>query len=118
MDGYHPRKAASRSRSTTLVTIRWVHQADFIIDQDLDFILGNVVKRVPCRSPGDSLDDLKKAQAYITKAIESTNDLEHQKEARTFHTLMSQPCDLFSREVAAMQSTLISEEQRIPRGSL
>ena len=51
---------------------------DFIIDQDLDFILGNVVKYV-CRAgtkPGESrLDDLKKAQAYITKAIESTNDL-------------------------------------------
>ena len=51
---------------------------DFIIDQDLDFILGNVVKYV-CRAgtkPGESrLDDLKKAQAYITKAIQSTNDL-------------------------------------------
>ena len=35
---------------------------------------------------------------------------EHQKEARTFRTLMSQPCDLFSRDVAPMQSTLISEE--------
>ena len=50
---------------------------DFIIDQDLDFVLGNVVKYV-CRAgtkPGESrLDDLKKAQAYITKAIESTND--------------------------------------------
>ena len=51
---------------------------DFIIDQDLDFILGNVVKYV-CRAgtkPGESrLDDLKKAQAYINKAIESTNDI-------------------------------------------
>lgn len=49
---------------------------DFIIDQDLDFILGNVVKYV-CRAgakPGESrLDDLKKAQAYINKAIESTD---------------------------------------------
>ena len=47
-----------------------------MIDQDLDFILGNVVKYV-CRAgakPGESrLDDLKKAQAYINKAIESTD---------------------------------------------
>ena len=35
---------------------------------------------------------------------------EHQKEARTFRVLMDQPCDLFSRDVAPMQSTLISEE--------
>ena len=49
---------------------------DFIVDQDLDFLLGNVVKYV-CRAgtkPGESrLDDLRKAQAYITKAIESTD---------------------------------------------
>ena len=49
---------------------------DFIIDQDLDFVLGNVVKYV-CRAgtkPGESrLDDLLKAQAYINKAIESTD---------------------------------------------
>lgn len=48
---------------------------DFIIDQDLDFLLGNVVKYV-CRAgtkPGESrLDDLLKAQAYIDKAILST----------------------------------------------
>ena len=49
---------------------------DFIIDQDLDFLLGNVVKYV-CRAgtkPGESrLDDLLKAQAYIDKAILSIN---------------------------------------------
>ena len=49
---------------------------DFIIDQDLDYCLGNVVKYV-CRAgakPGESrLDDLRKASAYITKAIESTD---------------------------------------------
>lgn len=51
---------------------------DFIIDQDLDFILGNVVKYV-CRAgakPGESrLDDLKKAQAYINKAISTCTDV-------------------------------------------
>ena len=35
---------------------------------------------------------------------------EHQKEARTFRVLMSQPSDLFSRDVAPLQSHLISEE--------
>ena len=35
---------------------------------------------------------------------------EHQKEARTFRVLMSQPCDVFSRDVAPLQSSLISEE--------
>jgi len=49
---------------------------DFIVDQDLDFLLGNVVKYV-CRAgtkPGESrLDDLRKAHAYITKAIETTD---------------------------------------------
>ena len=49
---------------------------DFIIDQDLDFVLGNVVKYV-CRAgtkPGESrLDDLLKAQAYINTAIASTD---------------------------------------------
>jgi hypothetical protein len=48
---------------------------DFIIDQDLDFLLGNVVKYV-CRAgtkPGESrLDDLQKAQAYINKAISAS----------------------------------------------
>ena len=49
---------------------------DFIVDQDLDFLLGNVVKYVvrAGAKPGESrLDDLRKAQAYITKAIESTD---------------------------------------------
>ena len=49
---------------------------DFIIDQDLDFCLGNVVKYVvrAGAKPGESrLDDLRKAQAYINKAIESTD---------------------------------------------
>lgn len=47
---------------------------DFIVDQDLDFLLGNVVKYV-CRAgakPGESReDDLRKAHAYITKALEN-----------------------------------------------
>lgn len=43
---------------------------DFIIDQGLDFVLGNVIKYV-CRAgrKGDRLEDLKKAKAYLEKAI-------------------------------------------------
>ena len=47
---------------------------DFIVDQDLDYLLGNVVKYV-CRAgskDGESrLDDLTKAATYIRKAIET-----------------------------------------------
>lgn len=46
---------------------------DFIDDQGLNFFLGNVVKYV-CRSgrknPDDHLEDLLKAQAFLTKEIE------------------------------------------------
>ena len=47
---------------------------DFIVDQDLDFLLGNVVKYVvrAGTKPGESrMDDLMKARAYIHKAIET-----------------------------------------------
>jgi hypothetical protein len=44
---------------------------DFILDQNLDFLLGNVVKYV-CRagSKGDPLTDIKKAKAYVDKYIQ------------------------------------------------
>ncbi len=43
---------------------------DFILDQELDYLLGNVVKYV-CRARHKEkyLDDLKKASQYILKAI-------------------------------------------------
>ncbi|MDD4455805.1 MAG: DUF3310 domain-containing protein, partial [Candidatus Methanomethylophilaceae archaeon] len=45
---------------------------DFIIDQGLDFLLGNVIKYV-CRAgrKGKRLEDLRKAEAYIRKAIKN-----------------------------------------------
>lgn len=45
---------------------------DFIIDQGLDFLLGNVIKYV-CRAgrKGNRLEDLRKAEAYIRKAIKN-----------------------------------------------
>ena len=46
---------------------------DFIVDQDMDYLLGNVVKYV-CRAgakPGESReDDLLKAIAYLNRALE------------------------------------------------
>ena len=52
---------------------------DFIIDQDLDFCLGNVVKyvtRAGMKDGESELDDLVKAQMYLKKKIEliSRND--------------------------------------------
>jgi hypothetical protein len=47
---------------------------DFIIDQDLDFIMGNVVKyavRAGYKAGETRLDDLYKIEAYVQKAIET-----------------------------------------------
>ena len=45
---------------------------DFIVDQDMDYLLGNVIKYV-CRAgakPGESReDDLRKAIAYLNRAL-------------------------------------------------
>ena len=47
---------------------------DFIVDQDMDYLLGNVVKYV-CRAgakPGESReDDLLKAIAYLNRALKN-----------------------------------------------
>ncbi len=52
---------------------------DFIIDQNLDFIMGNVVKyacRAGYKAEESRLDDLYKIEAYVQKAIEiETNQL-------------------------------------------
>ena len=47
---------------------------DFIIDQDLDFVMGNVVKsacRAGYKAEESRLDDLYKIEAYVQKAIET-----------------------------------------------
>lgn len=47
---------------------------DFIIDQDLDFVMGNVVKyacRAGYKVEESRLDDLYKIEAYVQKAIET-----------------------------------------------
>ena len=51
---------------------------DFIVDQQLDFLAGNVIKylcRAGRKDKESTLDDLLKAQVYLTKKIETlTND--------------------------------------------
>jgi len=49
---------------------------DFIIDQNLDFCLGNVVKyisRAGSKDPSTELQDLKKAAWYLNRKIELVN---------------------------------------------
>ena len=49
---------------------------DFIVDQDMDYLTGNIVKYISRAGtkPGESkMDDLLKAQAYLNKLIETTN---------------------------------------------
>ena len=52
---------------------------DFIADQGLDFLAGNVVKYL-CRAghKGDRLADLKKARAYLGKLIEQAEGSDSQ----------------------------------------
>ena len=51
---------------------------DFIVDQQLDFLAGNVVKylcRAGRKDKESTLDDLLKAQVYLNKKIDTlTND--------------------------------------------
>lgn len=47
--------------------------ADYIIDKELDFLLGNVVKyitRAGRKDASKTIEDLKKAQWYLNKKIE------------------------------------------------
>lgn len=52
---------------------------DFIVDQNLSFAEGNVVKYV-CRSKhkGERLKDLRKAEWYLRKAIEEASNANHE----------------------------------------
>jgi hypothetical protein len=50
---------------------------DFIVDQQLDFLAGNVIKylcRAGRKDKESTLDDLLKAQVYLNKKIESLTD--------------------------------------------
>ena len=58
---------------------------DFIVDQDLPYLLGNVVKyvsRAGKKDPNKQLEDLHKAEAYLRKEIERVEAqvLENNKE--------------------------------------
>jgi len=54
-----------------------IEVSDFIVDQKLDFCLGNVVKYV-CRAgkkdPSKHLEDLKKAAWYLQREIKKVSD--------------------------------------------
>lgn len=45
---------------------------DYILDQDLGFVEGNIVKYMVRWKDKDGLDDLKKARWYLNKLIEVT----------------------------------------------
>jgi len=55
---------------------------DFIVDQDMDYLLGNVIKYV-CRAgakPGESReDDLLKAIAYLNRALKDVRTPERSR---------------------------------------
>ena len=50
---------------------------DFVVDQDLDFLSGNIIKYI-CRAgykPNESeLDDWLKVRAYVDRKIKAIND--------------------------------------------
>jgi hypothetical protein len=56
---------------------------DFIVDQDMDYLLGNVIKYV-CRAgakPGESReDDLRKAIAYLNRALKDVRTPERSRD--------------------------------------
>lgn len=47
---------------------------DFIEDQKLDFLEGNVIKYVSRYKKKNGLEDLKKAQWYLNKLIQRTEE--------------------------------------------
>lgn len=80
---YEPLVTKEQTAKNSPATVRYdnverpVHYADtaietwdFIIDKNLSYCLGNVVKYVTrCGKKGDALEDLKKARAYLNKEI-------------------------------------------------
>ena len=55
---------------------------DFIADQDLNFLEGNVIKyicRAGAKAEESKLDDLLKARAYLTKLIHITYDSDNSR---------------------------------------
>jgi hypothetical protein len=53
---------------------------DFIVSHDMGFLEGNIIKYVARYKYKDGLDDLEKAQHYLTKLIEVTNERNRQHE--------------------------------------
>ena len=53
---------------------------DFIVSHDMGFLEGNIIKYVARYQVKGGLDDLEKAQHYLTKLIEVTNERNRQYE--------------------------------------
>jgi hypothetical protein len=53
---------------------------DFIVSQNMGFLEGNIIKYVTRYQFKDGIDDLYKAQHYLTKLIEVTNERNRQHE--------------------------------------
>lgn len=51
-----------------------IEVSDFIIDQKMDFLEGNIVKYVARHKYKNGIEDLKKAQWYLNKLIEGQSD--------------------------------------------
>ena len=56
-----------------------IEVCDFIVDQDLNFCEGNVVKYISRKTkdnhiPGKRLEDLKKARWYVNKQIQQLEE--------------------------------------------
>ena len=51
-----------------------IEVSDFIIDQKLDFLAGNIIKYVSRYRFKNGVEDLKKAQWYLNKLIENESE--------------------------------------------
>lgn len=53
-----------------------IEVSDFIIDQNMNFLEGNIIKYVSRYKTKNGIEDLKKAQWYLNKLIEEVNENE------------------------------------------
>ena len=53
-----------------------IEVSDFIIDQKMNFLEGNIVKYVSRYKTKNGIEDLKKAQWYLNKLIKEVNENE------------------------------------------
>ena len=51
-----------------------IEVSDFIIDQNMNFLEGNIIKYVSRYKTKNGIEDLKKAQWYLNKLIEANEN--------------------------------------------